>query len=305
MKIFLTGSGGMLGKNILAHPESSNYDWFSPTRYQLDLLDNQKVNRYIGDVKPDLIIHAAGKVGGINTHQNQQFSYFYENFEMSKNVIIAAKNHNIPKLINISSGSIYPDRGNNELYEEDLLSGPINKSTEGYSLAKISALKLCQFINSEFEHLNYKSFVACNLFGYWDKFNEKGSMIPSLINRIYNAKNNNKEVHIWGDGTAKRQFLYAKDFSKFLFYGISNYSKLYEVMNVGYHTDYTVREYNGMVARVIGYDLNFKYDLNKPVGNKRKYLNIEKQDLLDFKPDFTMEKAIEETYKHYLSILNE
>lgn len=305
MKIFLTGSGGMLGRNILSHPESKKYDWLTPKRSELDLLNFTNVNKFIKQEKPDFIIHAAGKVGGINSHLNNQFNFFYENLEIGKNVIIAAKNNDVKKLINISSGSVFPDFGKKELFENDILTGPLNKNTEGYSLAKISILKLCHFINCEHKNFNYKSIIASNLFGFWDKFNKNGHMIPSLIHRIHNAKKNNQIVEIWGDGTAKRQFLYAKDFSKFLFLAISNFEKMESVTNVGFDTDYTVKDYNLMVAKVVGYNLNFKYDLTKPVGNIRKYLNTNKQKFFNFAPDYTMEKAIEETYNHFLKNLHE
>ena len=191
------------------------------------------------------------------------------------------------------------------MFENDILTGPLNKNTEGYSLAKISILKLCHFINCEYKNYNYKSIIASNLFGFWDKFNNKGHMIPSLINRIHHAKKNNDIVEIWGDGKAKRQFLYAKDFSKFLFIAISNFEKMESITNVGFNTDYTVQEYNLMIAKVVGYNVKFRYDLSKPVGNIRKYLNTDKQNLFNFKPDYSMEQAIQETYNHFLKNLNE
>lgn len=305
MKIFLTGSGGMLGRNILSHPESVKYKWLTPKRSELDLLNFSDVNNFIKKEKPEFIIHAAGKVGGINSHLNNQFNFFYENLEIGKNVIIAAKNNEVKKLINISSGSVYPDFGKKELFENDILTGSLNKNTEGYSLAKISILKLCHFISSEHKNFNYKSIIASNLFGFWDKFNNNGHMIPSLIYRIHHAKKNNEIVEIWGDGKAKRQFLFAKDFSKFIFLAISNFNKMDSLVNVGFHKDYSVKDYNLMVAKVVGFNGKFKHDLSKPVGNIRKFLNTSKQNLLNYKPDYSMEEAIQETYNHFLKNLYE
>ena len=300
MRVLLTGAHGMVGKNILDCNLSKEYQWLTPSRDELNLLNYDDVFRYIQQHSPDLVIHAAGKVGGISSHNEHQFEYFSENLRMGENVVLGSKNNSVKKLINISSGSIYPDLDNKILCESDLLTAPVNSLTEGYSLAKIAILKLCTYISNEYKDYQYTTVVPSNIFGKWDNFGSDAHMLPSIIKRLDSAKRNKlKNVEIWGDGSAKREFLFAQDFSKFIFDIVKSLDSC-QVINLGYGSDFTVLEYNQIIADVVGYKGKFSFNLDKPVGNKRKLLDLKQMKSLNIWRSHSIKEGIKKTYDFYL-----
>ena len=210
-KILVTGGSGMVGKNLIEFLQtSSDYQIFSPTRKEFDLLNQNQVNLYLQNLSPDIVIHCAGLVGGIQANINKPYSFLYENIMMGANIINASSNNNIRKLINLGSSCMYP-KDCNKIKEDSILSGKLEPTNEGYALAKISVGKLCQFIKKE-KKLNYKTLIPCNLYGKWDNFDsEKSHMIPAAIKKIHNAKLNKSVPVIWGDGMSRREFMYVED----------------------------------------------------------------------------------------------
>jgi nucleoside-diphosphate-sugar epimerase len=302
MKILITGSTGMVGKNILNSINFANFEILAPNRKTLDLLDYYKTEEYIRTNMPDLIIHAAGKVGGIQANIKDPVGYMIENIDMGRNIIMAAKNNNIYNLINIASSCMYPKNFTEPLLESHILKGELEPTNEGYALAKIMSTRLCQYISDADELFNYKTVIPCNLYGKYDKFDPANShMLPAIIKKIHEAKlKNEKEVVIWGDGEARREFMYAEDLADFLFFAINNFHKMPDIINVGLGFDYTINEYYRIVTKLIGYEGRFVHDLSKPVGMKRKIVDITKLNNFNWKHSTTIEKGIEETYKYYL-----
>lgn len=292
----------MVGKNFIENQQSQNYNIITPTRDELNLLEFDKINSYLSVNKPDFIIHAAGRVGGIQANINDPLLFLLENAEIGKNLVVAAKNHNINKLINLSSSCVYPKNMDVELEEDFILTGMLEPTNEGYALAKIFVQKLCSYINAENTEKFYKTIVPCNLFGKYDKFSlDTGHLLPNIINKIYHAKiNNNNKVTIWGDGSVKREFMYVNDFTDFLYYAINNFSQMPEVINVGVEKDYSILEYYNIVAKCLDWKGRFEFDKTKPVGQKQKKVSVKRLKKFGWKCKTPIEKAVQETIQYYI-----
>jgi len=301
MKILITGGSGMVGKNLIHYlKKNQQYNLFYPSSLELNLLDYNSVKIYIREKKPDIIIHCAGLVGGIQANIERPYSFLSHNLIMGSNIIEAAISNKIVKLINLGSSCMYPKDLERELDEKDILTGKLEPTNEGYAIAKITTAKLCEYAIREF-NLDYKTIIPCNLYGKWDKFDPTNShMIPAVIRKLYLAKNNNETVDIWGDGTARREFMYTEDLADFIHYSIINYDQLNSYTNVGLGHDYSILDYYKEVASVVGFKGSFKFDLTKPSGMKRKLCSINKQNKLGWKPKHTLKQGLLKTYKFYI-----
>lgn len=301
MKILLTGGSGMVGKNIVENKFAKYHTFLTPDSKELNLLSYSQVYSYINDNKPDLVIHAAGKVGGIQANINNPVSFLIENMDIGRNVVLASKNNNINKLINLGTSCMYPKNALNPLKEEYLLKGELEPTNEGYALAKNMVSKLCEYINQENKEFQYKTIIPCNLYGKYDKFSPENShMLPAVIKKIDEAKrNHDSTVDIWGDGLARREFMFAEDLADFVFIAVSKLDALPQNINVGFGTDYSIMEYYRAVASVIGFEGDFKYDLTKPTGMKQKLMDNSLLNAFDWKPKTSLLEGINITYDYY------
>lgn len=300
IKILLTGSRGMVGRNILDNSKSSDYIFLDPSRHELDLLDINLVNKFIKKNKPDIVIHAAGVVGGIEANIKKPVKFLHDNSLMGLNIINSSLIHDVPRLINIASSCMYPKNAVNPLKENMILEGSLEPTNEGYAIAKILACKLCEYISNTKNDKSYKTLIPCNLYGRYDNYDENSShMIPAVINKIHNAMITNNEIEIWGDGNARREFMSASSFSDFIFYAIENFNKMPQTLNVGLGQDYSISEYYSAIAEVIGYQSKFKYNLSKPVGMKQKLVDIENLEKFGWKNQVTLTDGIKEAYNHF------
>ena len=299
-KILLTGSTGFVGTNIIKSGVLNDFSVLAPSSSKLNLLDKSAVRNYIQKNSPELIIHSAGKVGGILKSINSNYSFLLDNSLMAINLISESLNSGVPNFLNISSSCIYPKNFETPIKEKDLLIDKLEPTNEGYALAKILALKLTKFIYQD-NNLNYKTIIPCNLYGPYDNFDPLSShMIPGVIQKIHYAKQTNQSsVEIWGDGTSKREFMYIKDLIDFIGFSVKNFEVLPEILNVGTGKDYTIEEYYQMISKVIDYKGRFKYDLSKPSGMKRKLLDVSKSKKLGWKSRYTIQSGIEETYEYF------
>jgi GDP-L-fucose synthase len=302
MKILLTGSTGMVGKNILENKATSLYNFLTPNSTELNLLNYSEVDNYVSKHKPDFIIHAAGKVGGIQANIAHPISFLVENVDMGRNIVMAAKNNNVKKLLNLSSSCMYPRDAINPLSEDLILKGELEPTNEGYAIAKIYTQRLVEYINREDKSYNYKTIIPCNLYGKWDKFDPLHShMLPAVIRKIYDAKVKKlSTVEIWGDGEARREFMFASDLADFIFYAISNFEIMPNLMNVGLGYDFTINQYYRAIADVIGYKGDFVHDLSKPTGMMQKLVNINKLKEFGWAHMNSLENGIEITYDFFL-----
>ena len=308
--VLLTGSRGMVGQNILEHTLADQYDFLTPSKIELDLTDPVATYDYIEKHKPDVIIHAAGRVGGIQANVSNPVDFLVTNVDLGKNVILSAYKVGVTKLINLGSSCMYPRQAKNPLKENLILKGELEPTNEGYAISKIFAMRLCEYINRETKvgsgsHLRYKTFIPCNLYGKYDKFEpEHSHLIPAIIYKVHQAHLNGLEtVSIWGDGNARREFMYASDLAEAVLRGIEDFDILPDVLNLGLGHDHSINEYYKAVSQVIGWDGNFDHDLRKPIGMKQKMVDISLQSGWGWMPKTSLTSGIQKTYQHYLERL--
>lgn len=303
MKILLTGSRGMVGKNILEHVSATDYKILTPSSSELNLLDREKLQLYLCENQPDMIIHTAGIVGGIQANISEPVSFLVDNMQMGLNVLMSTKDAGIKKLMNLSSSCMYPRDAKNPLAEDLILKGELEPTNEGYALAKVTSTRLCEYINREDNSYQYKTVIPCNLYGRFDKFDPKHShMIPAVIKKIADAKlQGETQIDIWGDGQARREFMYAGDLADFIFYAISKFETMPQNINVGLGHDYTINQYYQSIAEVIGFKGEFVHDVSKPVGMKQKLIDDTKLKGFGWHHQSMLSEGLKKTYEFYLS----
>ena len=299
-RILLTGGGGMVGQNLLATAHDLQID--HPTSRQLDLTDAGDVQAYLQDTKPDLIIHAAGKVGGIQANMADPVGFLEKNLAIGRNLIMGAYHAGVPEFLNLASTCIYPRAAENPLREEMVLAGELEPTNEGYAIAKIAALRLCEYIRRQRPELQYKTLIPCNLYGPHDNFHpDKSHLLPAIIRKVHDAKRSGAgEVEIWGDGTARREFMYAGDLAQVILKAADRLETVPDLMNTGLGQDHSINDYYQTVADVLEWDGAFTHDLSKPVGMKQKLCSTARQTDWGWSAPTTLRDGISQTYRHYL-----
>jgi GDP-L-fucose synthase len=301
MRILITGGNGMVGKNILEHQKAANYDILAPSSSELNLRDFASVDNYIKQHKPDIIIHAAGLVGGIQANMARPVDFLVYNLDMGRNIIMAAKENGVRYFLNMASSCMYPREAQNPLQEELILKGELEPTNEGYAIAKVVATRLCEYIVKENPELQYKTVIPCNLYGKYDKFSpEHSHMVPAVIKKIYEAKQNNAtEIDIWGDGLARREFMYTGDLADFVFYALAHFDKMPQNINVGLGFDYTINEYYETIAEAVGFTGKFVHDLSKPIGMKQKLIDDSKLKQFGWQHQTSLKEGIKNTLNYF------
>ena len=297
----------MVGRNFLEHPAINHYDVLAPSSDELNLLDYNALDIWLKSNNPELIIHAAGRVGGIQANIADPSRFLLENLDMGRNIVWSAFNNGVKRLINLGSSCMYPRGAVNPLREEIILTGELEPSNEGYAIAKITVARLCDYITRQYSDFNYKTLIPCNIYGRHDSFDPARShLLPAVIHKIHQAHANGSDcVDIWGDGTAKREFMYAGDLADALVTAIKRFDDLPQNMNVGLGYDYMINEYYQAVADVVGYQGGFVHDLSKPVGMARKLICVDRQKIWGWQAQCELARGIELTYEYYLSNKND
>lgn len=301
MKILITGGSGMVGRNICALAEQTTYEILAPSSKEVDLTNLSVLDSFVKDHKPDAIIHCAGLVGGIQANIKSPFDFAYLNSVLGLNVLKVALDNKVEKVLNLGSSCMYPRNAPNPLNESDILKGELEPTNEGYAIAKVLTSRLCDYANTQFGS-NFKTIIPCNLYGYWDKFDPNHShMIPAVIRKIHEAmKNGEPSVEIWGDGKARREFMFAEDLAQFCLFSLENFQKLDQLTNVGLGYDYSILEYYQVIAKVVGFEGDFTFDLTKPSGMQQKLVSVNKIDQLGWKAKYSLEHGLQKTYEFYL-----
>lgn len=300
-KLFITGGSGMVGRHLQTHPAAAEWEILAPSSHELDLRDAAHVTDYLAEKQPDLIVHCAGKVGGIRANINAPVEFLDHNVMIGRNVIMGARVAGIKRLINLGSTCIYPRNAPNPLKEDMILTGELEPTNEGYALGKIVALRLCEYIRRENPEFLYKTLIPCNLYGNYDKFDpERSHLVPAIIHKIYEARENGENViEIWGDGTARREFMYSGDLADAIFKAANNLDATPDLMNIGVGTDHSINDYYTIIARVLGWSGHFVHDLAKPVGMAQKLCDVSRQTAWGWHPQTSLEAGILKVYRHY------
>lgn len=303
MRVLLTGGSGMVGRNILESANGRGLDILAPGRRVLDLLDGGAVEGFLRRERPDVVVHAAGTVGGIAANIAEPARFLAENMRIGLNVVLGARAAGIRRLLNIGSSCMYPRNAENPLREEQVLAGELEPTNEGYALAKIACARLCEYVVREDPALAYRTVIPCNLYGRYDKFDPATAhMVPAAIRKVAEAIGAGRdEVEIWGDGQARREFMYAGDLAGFVLTALERFDDLPQTMNVGVGRDHTVDEYYGAVGEALGFRGRFVHDPSKPSGMRRKLVDIARMEAFGWRPATSLQDGIRATYEFYLS----
>jgi GDP-L-fucose synthase len=301
-RVLLTGGGGMVGRNLLEHAEIRRYEVLAPPRSELDLCDFAAVQRYLAEFQPVLVVHAAGKVGGIQANLRDPVHFLVDNLDMGRNVVLASFQAGVKQLVNLGSSCMYPRNHSEPLREDMVLKGELEPSNEGYALAKVVTARLCEYIMREDASCHFKTIIPCNLYGRHDKFDPAQShLVPAIIHKIHQAQKSGQQVvEIWGNGTARREFMYAGDLADAMIRAMDNVAGLPACMNIGLGHDSTINEYYQAVGDVLGYSGRFVHDLDKPVGMARKLVSVERQRVWGWAAQHSLREGIVKTYDYYL-----
>jgi GDP-L-fucose synthase len=300
-RILLTGGTGMVGRNLLEHPSLADLEVLAPSSQELNLCDFSSVLSYIERHKPEMVIHCAGKVGGIQANIRKPLEFLTDNLDMGRNIVLAARQKGVKRLINLGCSCMYPRNQSAPLCEEMVLKGELEPTNEGNALAKIVVARMCDYIRQEDESFKFKTLIPCNLYGHHDKFDPTHShLIPSIIYKIHQAMQcGHSNVEIWGDGTARREFMYAGDLADVLVRAITHFDSLPNYMNIGLGHDHSVNDYYQIAAQVMGYNGSFTHDTSKPVGMARKLVNISRQLAWGWSSQNDLFEGISKTYNFY------
>lgn len=299
-KIYVAGHRGLVGSAIVRDLKEKGYtNIIGRTHKELDLLDQKAVRDFFEEEKPEYVFLAAAHVGGINANNTTPADFIYENLQIECNIIKAAHDYKVKKLLFLGSSCIYPKMCPQPIKEEYLLSGYLEPTNEGYALAKISGLKMCQFFKRQYGD----DFISCmptNLYGPYDNFDLKTShVMPALIRKFHEAKINNKlYVEIWGTGKPLREFLYVDDMADACVFLMENYEGE-EHVNIGTGREVTIGELAEMVKDAVGYKGELKFNIDMPDGTPRKLLDVSKLEGLGWKYKMELKDGINETYKWY------
>ena len=303
MKLLITGANGMTGRSLIKKLEPLNdIKVLTPTRSELNLLDRLAVDHYFKTHQPDMIIHLAARVGGIQANIANPVEFLTENTLMNTYIITSALTQKISQLLFIGSSCMYP-KDRTMLYESDLLTGLLEPTNEGYALSKITGASLCKYINQQYG-LSYKTIIPCNLYGPYDNFDPiRSHLIPAMIRKLHDAKEQNKnEVSIWGNGEVRREFMFVDDLTDFILLAITQMNHLPQYLNIGLGYDYSILDYYQIAAKIIGFQGEFVFELDKPTGMKRKLLNVDLAKILGWQAKITLEHGLQKTYDYFLSL---
>ena len=307
-RIFITGSNGMVGTSLKKMLRKKGFkNLLTPSSSELDLRNQKETEEYFKKNKIECVIHLAAKVGGIAANIKYPADYLYDNLVMALNVIEASRKYDVKKLLFLGSSCVYPRDSPQPMKEEYLLTGKLEPTNEGYALAKIAGLKLCEYYNKQ-HGTNFISLMPCNICGPHDKFDsEESHVIPALISKFHHAKENNADyVEVWGTGKARRESLFVDDLADAIIYFMLNYNKdkLSPFLNIGAGEDASIHELALIIQDIVGYKGKIRLDTSKPDGMPKKLLDVSKAPKLGWKAKVSLKEGLKKTYKWYLERKN-
>ena len=295
-KIYIAGHRGMVGSGLERKLRKEGYhNIVTRTSSELDLRNQQAANDFFEKEKPDYVILAAAKVGGIHANNTYRAEFIYDNLMMEANIIHAAYLNKVTKLLFLGSSCIYPKMAPQPLKEEYLLSGYLEPTNQPYAIAKIAGIELCDAYRAQYG-CNFISAMPTNLYGTNDNYHPENShVLPALIRRIVLAKrNNDPNVTIWGTGTPRREFLHVDDLADACYFLLNNYNEQ-GLVNIGCGEDVSIKELAEMIVAEVGYQGELVFDQTKPDGTPKKLLDVSKINELGWKPSILLEDGIKKT----------
>lgn len=295
-KIYIVGHMGLVGSSLVRKFKQEGFtNLISQTSKELDLRNQLLVNDFFEKEKPEYVIHAAGKVGGIQANNTYRAEFIYDNLMMEVNIIHASYVNKVKKLLFLGSSCIYPKMAPQPLKEEYLLSGYLEATNQPYAIAKIAGIEMCDSYRAQYG-CNFISAMPTNLYGTNDNYHPENShVLPALIRRIILAKkNNDPKVVIWGTGTPRREFMHVDDLADACFFLLQNYNE-FGIVNIGWGDDVSIKEIAMLIAAEVGYTGALEFDTTKPDGTPRKLLDTTKINNLGWKPFIKLQEGIMRT----------
>lgn len=302
-KIYVAGSTGLVGWAIVRRLQS---EWYTNiitwSRSELDLMDKAAVTAFYTDIRPEYVIVSAARVGGIRANMTYPAEFLYENLEIQNNLIWWAHIAGVTKLLFLGSSCIYPRECLQPMKEEYLMTGKLEPTNEGYAIAKIAGMRLCEYISKEFS----KNFISCmptNIYGPGDHFDaERGHVIPAMIQRMHTAKLAwDTTFGVWGTGSARREFLYVDDLAEVVLYLLDHYTGT-DFLNIGTGEDISITELTHMLMDIMDYHPEIIYDTSKPDGMPRKLLDVTHLTETGWRYRTPLIEWLKDTYEYYLSL---
>ena len=314
MKVYVAGHKGMVGSAICRQlGEAPGVDLITRPRAELDLLDTNAVRDFFNETKPEVVILAAAKVGGIHANNTYPADFIYENLQIQNNVIHQAHVAGVNRLLFLGSSCIYPKFAQQPIREDELMNGALEATNEPYAIAKIAGIKMCESYNRQYGR-DYRSVMPTNLYGPGDNFHPINShVVPALMRRFHEAKlRGEAQVKVWGSGSPMREFLFVDDMASASIFvmnlGKEIYSKYSSPMlshiNVGTGTDVTIRELATSIREVVGFSGEIVFNPSQPDGTPRKLLDVGKLSQMGWNFEVSLRDGLERTYKWFLENFN-
>lgn len=310
MKYYVAGHNGMVGSAIARKLKERDCSAITRTSSELDLTDQRAVRLFMQEERPDVVILAAAKVGGIHANNSFPAEFIYENLMMEANVIHQSFDAGVKNLLFLGSSCIYPKFADQPMREDALLTGTLEATNEPYAIAKIAGIKLCESYNRQYA-VDYRSVMPTNLYGPGDNFHPNHShVLPALIRRFDEAvRNGSSEVVIWGSGTPKREFLFVDDMADACMFVLDLDKETYQretdpmlsQLNIGAGKDLTIKELAQTVADIVGFEGDLVFDHSKPDGTPQKLLDVSRLERLGWQATTSLENGIKKTYSWYKS----
>lgn len=305
-KIYIAGHRGMVGSAVMRKLKIEGYtNLVTRNSSELDLRNQDAVRSFFQLEKPEVVVDAAARVGGILANRDFPYQFLYENLEIQNNLIAAAHENDVEKLVFLGSSCIYPKLADQPLREDSLLTGPLEPTNQWYAIAKIAGVKMVEALREQFGR-NYVSLMPTNLYGPNDNFDlETSHVLPAMIRKFHDAKESgHTPVGLWGTGSPMREFLHVDDVAEAVFFALNNPME-YDLYNVGTSKDITIKELAKLIQKITGHKGEIEWDTSKPDGTPRKLMDVSRMKEAGWEYNIELEDGIRSTYKWFLENVEE
>ena len=300
-KIYIAGHNGMVGSAILRKLKSENFsNILTKSKNELDLINQESVEKFMKIEKPEYVILAAAKVGGIYANNAYSGDFIYENLMIQNNLILSSLKNSVKKFLFLGSSCIYPKKANLPISEDQILTGPLEETNKSYAIAKIAGIQLCQSYRKQYG-FNSIAIMPTNLYGPYDNFSLKNShVLPALMRKFHDGKvNNQPNVVCWGDGTPLREFLHVDDLADAVLFCMNNYDEI-DILNIGTGKEISIKDLSVIIKELTGYKGETLWDRSQPNGTHSKLLDVSKINDLGWKSKIKLTDGIKQTYEWFI-----